>query len=234
MMKALFFDLDDTLYDQLQPFQEAYDRTFSAITDIPILDLFKKSREYSDKVFTLTESGKMPLEEMHQYRMINAFQELGYTITAEEADAFQSVYKENQYKVSLVPEINRILHYLRSKDIPTYVITNGPSPHQWLKLESLDLFHWIPKSNIFISSEVGYAKPQKELFAYVNSQTNTTSAISYMVGDSFENDMIGAKNAGWNSIWVNTKNKPRTIETIHPHYETNSYQQLEDLIRLIF
>jgi len=233
-MKALFFDLDDTLYDQLQPFQVAYDRTFSAMKDIPILELFKKSREYSDRVFTLTESGKMPLEKMHQNRLIYAFQDMDYKITAEEADAFQRVYKEHQYKVTLVPEMKRILQYLSTKGIPVYVITNGPSSHQWLKLESLDLFHWIPKSNIYISSEIGYAKPQKEFFEYVNKQTNTTGAISYMVGDSFENDMIGANNAGWNSIWLNTKNKPKSIETIHPLYEANSYQQLEELIKLLF
>jgi len=231
-MKSIFFDLDDTLYDQLQPFQEAYTRVFSTFTDISILELFKKSREYSDKVFALTESGEMSLEKMHQYRMINAFQDFGYTITTDEADAFQKEYKDRQYNVTLIPEMKNIFHYLSSKGIPVYVTTNGPSAHQRLKLDSLDIYKWIPKTNIFISSEVGYAKPQKEFFQYVNQKTNTTNVDSFMVGDSLENDIMGAHNAGWNSIWINTKNK--TNELIHPTYEIKSYQQLEERIQKLF
>ncbi|MEH7418830.1 HAD family hydrolase [Neobacillus drentensis] len=233
-MKSIFFDLDDTLYDQLQPFQAAYNKTFSTMNEIPVLDLFKKSREYSDKVFTLTESGEMSLEKMHQYRMMNAFKDFGYTITTDEADAFQKEYKAHQYKVTLIPEMKNILHYLSSKGVSVFVTTNGPSDHQWLKLESLNLFDWIPKNHIYISSEVGYAKPHKEFFEYVNQNTNTTHMDSYMVGDSFENDIIGAHQAGWSSIWLNTKNKARSIEYIHPTYETNSYSQLEELIKLLF
>ncbi|MEH7097434.1 HAD family hydrolase [Neobacillus vireti] len=233
-MKAIFFDLDDTLYDQLQPFEAAYHRVFSTITDITILELFKKSREYSDKVFALTESGEMSLEKMHQYRMIHAFKDLGYSISTDEADAFQKEYKDHQYKVSLIPEMKNILHYLAAKDIPIYVTTNGPAHHQRLKLASLDLDDVIPDSNIFISSEVGYAKPRKEFFEYVNQKTNTHPADSYMVGDSFANDIIGANQAGWNSIWINPTNKPKAMGSIQPTYEINSYPQLEELIKLLF
>jgi putative hydrolase of the HAD superfamily len=233
-MKALFFDLDDTLYDQLQPFQAAYHRVFATITDISILELFKKSREYSDKVFALTESGEMSLEKMHQYRMINAFKDFGYSISTDEADAFQKEYKDHQYKVSLIPEMKNILHHLSRKDIPIYITTNGPARHQRLKLDALDIGNLIPKSNIFISSEVGYAKPQKEFFEYVNRKTNTHPADSIMVGDSFENDIIGADLAGWNSIWINPTNKPKAMESIQPTYEIKSYQQLEELIKLLF
>jgi len=229
-MKAFFFDLDDTLYNQLQPFQAAYDSIFSRITDISILELFKKSREYSDRVFAQTESGEMSLEAMHQYRMINAFKDFGYTISPAEADAFQKTYKDHQYKVSLIPEMKNILHYLNSKQISMYVTTNGPSSHQRLKIASLEIEQWIPQTHIFISSEVGIAKPHKGFFEYVNRKTKTTSTDSFMVGDSFENDIIGADQAGWNSIWINTKNKPRDVETIRPTYEAVSYQQLENMI----
>ncbi|MBT2655153.1 HAD family hydrolase [Bacillus sp. ISL-18] len=233
-MKAFFFDLDDTLYDQLQPFQAAYHRVFSTITDISILALFKKSREYSDKVFGLTESGEMSLEKMHQYRMINAFKDFGYSISTDEANAFQKEYKDHQYKVSLIPEMKNILHYLNKKDIPIYVTTNGPSRHQRLKLAALNLAEVIPESNFFISSEVGFAKPRKDFFEYVNRKTNTHPADSYMVGDSFENDIAGADLAGWNSIWINPTNKQKTIDSIQPTYEINSYPQLEELIKLLF
>ncbi|WP_040203540.1 HAD family hydrolase [Neobacillus jeddahensis] len=233
-MKTVFFDLDDTLYDQLQPFQAAYDKTFSTITEIPVLDLFKKSREYSDKVFTQTENGELPLEKMHQNRMIHAFQQFGVSISAEQADAFQQTYQEHQYKISLVPEMVRILEYLTAKGILSYVVTNGPSAHQRKKVQSLDLLQWLPEEHLFISSEMGYAKPQKEYFDHVNAKTKTIGSHCYMIGDSFENDIVGAHQAGWNSIWVNPKRKPKTVPSIQPHYEIHSYQQLEALIKELF
>lgn len=233
-MTAVFFDLDDTLYNQLQPFQSAYNAVFSHITEILILDLFKKSREYSDRVFHLTESGEMPVEEMHRNRVIYAFDHFHYRISEDEAMEFQKIYKVHQYKISLVPEMENILNYLSTKNIPLYILTNGPSNHQRLKIEALNPFQWIPKNNIFISSEVGYAKPQKELFEHVNAQTKTSASTSFIIGDSFENDIIGANNAEWNSIWLNTKKRRMPLYQKHPNYETTSYQNLEEVIKNIF
>lgn len=233
-MTAVFFDLDDTLYNQLQPFQCAYNAVFSHITNISILELFKKSREYSDRVFTLTESGEMPVEEMHRNRVIYAFDYFNHKISDEEAIDFQKIYKEHQYKISLVPEMENILNYLSTKKVSLYILTNGPSSHQRLKIEALNLSRWIPKTNIFISSEAGYAKPQKELFDYVNSQTDTTASASYMIGDSFENDIVGANNGDWNSIWLNTKGRKKPHNQNHPQYEAASYRELEEIIKNIF
>jgi len=233
-LTAVFFDLDDTLYDQLQPFQSAFNSLFSHITDVTILDLYKKSREYSDRVFPLTESGKMTVEEMNKNRVIYAFDHFHYQISEEEAMHFQEIYKEHQYKISLVPEMENILNYLSSKNVPLYILTNGHSNHQRLKLEALNPFQWIPQNNIFVSSEVGYSKPQKEIFEYVNAQTNTTASESFIIGDSFENDIMGAHNAKWNSIWLNTKQRKMPSNERHPNYEATSYRELEQLIKNTF
>lgn len=233
-MKAVFFDLDDTLYDQLWPFRMAFDSVFPGINNISIVDLFTKSREYSDRVFAQTESGEMTLAQMHRYRMVHAFHDLGRKISDDEADEFQKVYKEHQYKISLIPEMKRILQYLYKKNIPLYITTNGPSAHQRSKINALDIGNWIPSEHIFISSEIGFAKPDKEYFDYVNAKTKTGSTHSYMIGDSFANDIAGAVQAEWNAIWVNTKNRAKSHPHIQPKYEVNTYQQLEDMIRQLF
>ncbi|MBS4212866.1 MULTISPECIES: HAD family hydrolase [Neobacillus] len=233
-MKAVFFDLDDTLYDQLWPFRMAFDGVFPGVDTISVVDLFTKSREYSDRVFAMTESGEMPLNQMHRYRMVHAFQDLGRNISDVEADEFQRVYKEHQYKISLIPKMKRILQYLYEKNIPMYITTNGPSAHQRAKIKALDIGNWIPEANIFISSEIHHAKPDKEYFDYVTAKTNFTNAHSYMIGDSFENDILGATRAGWNAIWINTKNKEKPHPHIQPEYEVISYKQLEELIKQLF
>ena len=52
MSKVIFFDIDDTLYNQIEPFQKSFDKNFS-FPDIDIEDVFKTSRRLSDEVFTI-------------------------------------------------------------------------------------------------------------------------------------------------------------------------------------
>ena len=50
-MKAFLFDVDDTLYDQVQPFARTFYRLYPERNDIDIHKLFARSRVYSDEVF---------------------------------------------------------------------------------------------------------------------------------------------------------------------------------------
>lgn len=58
---------------------------------------------------------------------------------------------------------------------------------------------WIPSEHMFISSEIGYAKPDIRLFRYVEQKMHLQLETTYYIGDSFQNDVVGAKNAGWHT-----------------------------------
>ena len=61
-MKAVLFDVDDTLYDQVIPFQKAYEELFKGSFELSIEELYKRSRYYSDEVFEATQRGEMSME----------------------------------------------------------------------------------------------------------------------------------------------------------------------------
>ena len=98
---TIFFDLDDTLYDQIEPFRKAYDAVFGNRFDIDIYQLFEARSVRGDEVFELAQCGKMPMDEMHIYRIQKAFEDLGYVVTDEEALRYQKLYEENQGKISI-------------------------------------------------------------------------------------------------------------------------------------
>ena len=55
---------------------------------------------------------------------------------------------------------------------------------------------------------------------------------TYYIGDTFANDVVGAKNAGWNSIWINRRNFSAPLESEYtPDYEANSDQELLEIIK---
>ncbi|AXU77712.1 TPA: HAD family hydrolase [Clostridioides difficile] len=202
-MINLIFDVDDTLYNQLTPFYTAYNKVFSSIKDISIEDLYMSSRKYSDEVFHMTENGEMPIKEMHIYRIMKAFEELGNSITEKDAQSFQDEYIYQQSQITLIPEVERILNFSKERNINLGIITNGPSNHQRMKLKQLNIENWVDKSNIFISSEVGFSKPDTNIFRVAENVMNLDRENTYYVGDSYRNDVLGAKKAGWKSIWLN-------------------------------
>jgi putative hydrolase of the HAD superfamily len=158
----LLFDIDDTLYDQLQPFRDAYQVVFDKYNfSCPVELLFAKSRYYSDQVFELVNEGKMETKEMHIYRISKAFESLGIEISRKDACSFQSYYQENQEKIVLHPQMKELLDFAVSLGVNLGIITNGPAEHQAKKVNQLSLKDWIDENNIFISGKLGISKPER-------------------------------------------------------------------------
>ena len=58
MIKAVVFDVDDTLYDLSTPFKEACREVFPEDTDLDLEGAFLASRRYSDSVYASSLSGR--------------------------------------------------------------------------------------------------------------------------------------------------------------------------------
>lgn len=233
-MINLIFDVDDTLYNQLTPFYIAYDKVFSSIKNVSVKDLYISSRKYSDEVFHLTESGEMPIEKMHVYRIMKAFEELGNAITEKDAQNFQDEYIYQQSQITLIPEMEQVLNFAKEKNINIGIITNGPSSHQRMKLKQLNIEKWVDEENIFISSEVGFSKPDINIFRLAEKFMNLDKANTYYVGDSYKNDVVGSKKAGWKSIWMNHR-EHRVEELVYkPDFIILDYQEIPLLYKKLF
>ncbi len=55
---------------------------------------------------------------------------------------------------------------------------------------------------IAISGEYGFGKPNPEIFHRLLAELNVSQSEALMVGNSLERDISGAKNAGIRSIWI--------------------------------
>lgn len=207
-MTAVIFDLDDTLYDQLEPFKEAVQKNL-LFPENQIEDLYLFSRKFSDEVFHLNHTGRMKVEDMHIYRMQNACAQFGMHLTPAQALRFQEDYAYFQGQITLFEDAKETLSYCKQHDIPLGLITNGPTDHQWAKVKQLELTHWISEENIFISSAVGLSKPDVKLFEYAEQTMDLNKKTTYYIGDSYENDINGAKNAGWKAIWRNHRGRKK-------------------------
>lgn len=71
---------------------------------------------------------------------------------------------------------------------------------------------------IYCTRNTGHAKPSPEFFRYILDDLRLHSSQVVMIGDSFENDVLGANRVGIFGIWLNPGTEGRTsltYRTIH-------------------
>jgi len=78
---------------------------------------------------------------------------------------------------------------------------------------------------IVISGDFGKGKPDPAIFEHAVSLLGLDVSDCIMVGDNLNTDILGASRVGMKSVWINREEK--TPETVHPTYE------IQDLLELI-
>ena len=73
-------------------------------------------------------------------------------------------------------------------------------------------------SDVFCSSEIGFAKPSREFFSIVASRLNCPCDRIVMVGDDLEKDVVAARGAGWMAVHVDRSQMdlPSCLKTAFP------------------
>ena len=230
-MISLVFDVDDTLYEQIVPFENAYKSLFDM--DIDMEKFYLLSRYYSDVKFEASRNGEMTMDEYHIYRIQEAAKDLGVCLTAEQALSMQKEYKKNQQKLQMSNTTIGILELVKENDVKLGIITNGPSEHQWSKVKALGVERWIDKENIIVSGDYSINKPDVRIFEIMQEKLQLPNDFLYYIGDSIENDIVGANNAGWKSIWIN-RYKQKSSKEVDIYKIAENNNELFEIIEKIF
>jgi putative hydrolase of the HAD superfamily len=110
------------------------------------------------------------------------------------------------------------------------VISNGLAVKQWEKLVGLGIHHFF--DIVATSEELGYSKPQKEIFEYVMKELNLKPGECVMVGDRLDTDILGGNRTGMLTVRIRTRwrsEEPKGEEDT-PAYEINSIAELPGLL----
>lgn len=232
IMDTIIFDMDDTLYDQAATFRTTCKKRLNAsLSEMELNHLYLLSRKHSDALFDDQVAGKITMEDMHIRRIKDACAEIGMQITAEQALEFQNSYVQEQGKIELFDEVIELLDYLTANQKQLAVMTNGAAGHQTMKINRLKLNKWIPEEHLFISDTIGHAKPSTAAFQFMEDKLHLTKETTVYVGDSFANDIVGAKQAGWHAVWMNHRQRQKPKGKITADKTVNSAAELYTFFR---
>jgi putative hydrolase of the HAD superfamily len=124
----------------------------------------------------------------------------------------------------LVPFAKELLDYLYPK-YPLTIVSNGFVEVQYKKLHSCRIEQYF--SHVVLSEAAEALKPDKRIFEYALQLNNAIAAETIMIGDSYESDIRGARNAGIDQIYFNPnpKEKDKTAS-----YLVTNLKEIIDII----
>lgn len=232
---AVFFDLDDTLYDQAEPFAYAVRTVVGPVPHATAADLFDTSRRYSQEIFAALRNDQHPTREMYIRRMQRTLATYGVTIDEKTALALQHVYgTQSKAAMKLAPEMVETLDWCaKHVSCGLGIITNGREAPQRQKIEILGLGRWISADNVFISDAVGTAKPSPEIFEMALRHIGADPTRSLYIGDAFPIDVLGAHSVHMPVIWYNHRLRAAPSDQFPAEHEVHTAKELEELVKEI-
>ncbi len=189
-INVLLFDLGGVIIDI------NFDRVFKYWAELshrqqPSLHTLK-SRFQMDEAYRRHEKGEITAAQYYD----SLRESLGLRLTNNEIETGW-----NQVFIGMIPGITELLNNLQKK-IPLYCFTNTNNTHrqEWQNRwgDQLQAFE-----KIFVSSEIGLRKPDREAFDYVVESIGETHQKILFLDDSLEN-IQGAQRAGLQTAHVRT------------------------------
>lgn len=136
MITAIVFDVDDTIYDQQAPYRIAMEKCFPDFDMKRMKEAYIRFRHYSDIGFPRVMAGEWTTAYFRFWRCRETLLEFDYrAIDEAEGNHFQAVYEVELENITMLDEMRMTLDFLKSKNVPIGIITNGPTEHQLKKSE---------------------------------------------------------------------------------------------------
>ncbi|RGX74287.1 YjjG family noncanonical pyrimidine nucleotidase [Bacteroides stercorirosoris] len=227
--KNLFFDLDDTLwafsYNARDTFEEMYrkyeyDRYFRSFQHF--YELYERRNvelwaEYAD--------GKVTKDELNRQRFLYPLEAVGEGDAALAKAFSEDFFAVIPTKSRLMPHAREVLEYLAPK-YNLYILSNGFQELQCHKMRSAGIDRYFKK--VVLSDDIGVLKPWPEIFHFAMSATQSELRDSLMIGDSWDNDITGARGVGMHQVYYNV-----TGRSEFPFKPTYQITDLKELLQLL-
>ena len=220
--KVVVFDLDDTLYKEIDFLKSAFLKISFFLSDYLQQNACQKI--IYDKMLNLYFDKQNVFEQILKL----------YNINRNNLSILIEIYRNHKPLIKLSKETINTLNYIKDNRMKIGLITDGRSKQQRNKIEALGLINYI--DDIIISEEFGSEKPSLDNYKYFSDKYGKTQY--YYIGDNIEKDFIAPNKLGWTTIGLidngeNIQKQNRNIEReFLPKYWIKSLIELKTIGQL--
>ena len=135
-----------------------------------------------------------------------------------------AIYRKHRFEdIELYPDVIPTFDVL-APQFKLGLLSNGNTYPERCGLEGHFAF-------VVFSQDVQIEKPDRRIFEITAQRAGCEPVQMLHVGDSLENDVAGARNAGAHSVWLNREGVPNDTE-IRPDYEVTSLTEIPAILGL--
>jgi putative hydrolase of the HAD superfamily len=226
--KHLFFDLDHTLWDfdqnskaTMRALYEEYDLKSRGITDFE--EMYVKYSFHNDKLWERYRNKFIKRDELRWKRMWLTLLDYKIADTALAHEMSTHYLELLPTQTLLVPHAKEVLEHCKGR-YQMHLITNGFETTQRLKLQYSGIARYF--THLITSEKSNSMKPHRDIFDFALNLAQTTTEESIMIGDAVDIDILGAINAGMDTVYYNPHKVP------HQRKPTYEVTHLEELMRI--
>ena len=233
-VRAVLFDLDDTLFDHrhcARTALEAVHQSHDCFRGIPFDDFAGAHSDLLEQLHTSVMLGHLDVDAARFERFRRLFLKAGASaaddVIADATRRYRQSYVESRRSVAGATALLERVHE-RARVV---VVSNNIVDEQRQKLCQCGLDRFVDA--LVVSEEVGVAKPDPGIFHEALNRAGCDAAAAVMVGDSWGADIRGARAVGIRAIWFN----PLALEppeVAGDVAELRSLEPVESVLEVIF
>jgi len=227
--KAVLFDIDDTLFDRnaaqrivLEQIVNGLPHVFRGCEMAGIIEAFMESDRLATEAFEAgAPSEGLREERSRQFlRLLDIQEDCADTITDIYVRDYPKVNASMSGAVTLVKELSRRYE--------VGVVSNGLPDVQYQKLEAMGLRDLL--SCIVLSEEIGIRKPDPRIFYRAADLLRKQPLDCLYVGDSYTNDIVGAKGAGMVTCWLNNSPSKDVDNNLNADFIVSNLEEIGKIL----
>ncbi|QNE19149.1 HAD family hydrolase [Kribbella qitaiheensis] len=196
-MKAVVFDLDDTLFDHTASATQAVHAWVAELGGTPSDELIAQWFEIEQRVYGDWLTGKLTHQGQRRARIREFLPLIDRPVPGtddEQDNAFEPYLTLYRGNWSAFDDARPALEVARSNGWRIGVLTNGSTVQQNAKLEQIGLADLVDV--VCTSQSLGYSKPAVEAYQLICEALGVEPAETLMIGDNLDLDVLGARAAG--------------------------------------
>lgn len=221
MIKAIVFDLDNTLVDFMAMKRQAIDAAVRAMIDA---GLNLSSDNVKERIDTIYKERGIEFQNVFDQLLYDVFNKVDYKILSAGIIAYR---RAREAALVPYPHVYLTLMELLKQGMRLGVVSDAPGREAWLRLCYLNFHHIFHAVVTF--DDTGQRKPHEGPFRKALQLLGVDANEALMIGDWAERDMIGAANIGMKTVFARYGDTFGTVET-HADYEIDD---IKDLIAIV-
>ncbi len=194
MIKAVIFDLDNTLMDFMKMKKRAIEEAIPAMIDSGLTLTFEEANKLIDDIYK--EQG-IEYQQVFDVFLQRVLKKVDYKILSAGIVAYR---KAREAALTPYPHVYPTLHQLLKMGIKMGILSDAPVKEAWLRLAYLNFHHIFDEVVTF--EDTGVRKPESAPFRMILTKLNVAPGEALMVGDWAERDIVGAKKVGMKTAFA--------------------------------